>query len=84
MTKQEAIDLVGKELVKRVNDMDCDFSGRQQANGSDEFVAHLSIPDGLDSQFLTISAYYYQDADAVKAAENLDDLKWSVHHYEVQ
>lgn len=84
LTREQAVALVGQGFVEQVEEKNCDFSNRVTSDGTVEFVATVNAGKDEDGFDLTISAYYFQDADAVDSVEDIGDLNWSVDHYTVQ
>jgi len=85
LSRQQAIDQVGAEAVKRVEAENCDFTNRLMPAGWEdeiEFSSSIICTDhnGNDCRLI---AYYYQDADTVNEAEGLDHLDWIIHGYEI-
>ena len=76
LTRKQAIDLCGLDVVNRVDSECPDFSHRE-IDDTIEFTASVSCGDE------TLTAYYYQDRRDVDAVENLDELSWTVMHYTV-
>lgn len=84
LTREQAIEVVGLNFVEQVESAPCDFSSSVSNDGTVEFIATVKAGVDEDGFKLTISAYYYQDADAVDATEDISDLNWTVSHYTVQ
>jgi hypothetical protein len=86
LTREQAIQQAGIDVVKAVEAKNCDFTNRVQTDGDTavEFSASVSFID-LDPAVLTrtLTAYYYHDADAVEAAGELDQLCWVIEGYEI-
>jgi hypothetical protein len=83
LTREEAIKLAGIKVVEKVEAENCDFTNRLQTDGDTdvEFAASVNFthPDGLSA---ILTAYYYQDEDEVDV-DDLGDLKWEIHGYEI-
>lgn len=85
LTQAEAIEIVGSDAVKHVQNANCDFTNRVQTDGDDsvEFSAEVKCKDTEDRN-VTLVAYYYQTPDALDAAgDDLSNLEWQVAGYEV-
>ncbi len=82
LTRDQAIAIVGGKYVCRAEDANCDYTGTCRDDGLTEFAAHA---EGFDQDGIpvTVSAYYYQDAQAAKDAESLDSLNWVIDHYRI-
>lgn len=87
LTRDQVVEIMGVEAVKRLDKMSCDFTNRVGYNGSCqgdaevEFAASISATDktGCDA---ILTAYYYQDAVSVDK-HDLGDLDWQVHGYAI-
>ena len=84
LTREQAISEVGLKFVEQVESALCDFSNRVTNDGSVEFCATVKAGVDEDGFSRTITAVYFQDADAVDGVEDLSDLQWVVDHYTVQ
>lgn len=84
LTREQAVARVGHGFVEQVEAKNCDFSNSVTNDGTVEFIATVNAGKDEDGFDLTISAYYFQDADAVDSTEDLSDLDWSVDHYTIQ
>lgn len=88
LTREQAIELVGEAAVTKVDAENCDFTNRVGFNGSVqgddevEFSASVSCEDKGGYE-VSLVAYYYQDAKAVDATDDLGSLDWQVEGYEV-
>jgi len=82
MERAELVKRFGEEIISKLDNEICDFSNRVMNNGQVEFVASVKSENEAGIP-VTLSVYYYQDKDAVDAAENLDELDWDVDHYSV-
>jgi len=85
VTREQAIAVFGEELVNRLDSENCDFTNRVQTDGDTtiEFSATLRGLAADDGQERTLTAYYYQDADMVREAEDLGSLDWVIDGYEI-
>lgn len=87
LSREQAIAIVGEDAVEKVEQENCDFTGRVGYNGSCqgdaevEFSASVGAED-KEGNDVHLVAYYYQDADAVDENE-LDCLDWKIYGYEV-
>ena len=87
LTRDEAVALVGEDAVDRVENEDCDYTGRVSAdldcNNATEFSASVVIPATEDREKRTLTVYYYQDRGRADETEDLGDLDWVPGHYTV-
>ena len=83
LTREQAIQAVGLEIVEKVEHENCDFSGSLQTDGDEavEFTASIAFKNS-DGDDCHLVAYYYQMAEDLKARE-LDDLDWEIEGYEI-
>jgi hypothetical protein len=84
MTRDQAIQMGYADQVTAAENENCDYTGRLMPDPNIiEFSAshRWTAPDGYE---YTITAYYYQDAADVQAADDLDCLDWVVDKYEVR
>lgn len=83
MTREEAIERVGVELVEDVEATACDFTNRitdgTEWDGYVEFSASSRRNDEGDF----VVAYYYQKEQDVDSVEDLGSLDWEIDHYEI-
>lgn len=84
LTKEQAMEIVGGDAVKRIEKVNCDYTNRVQTDGDDavEFSAFVKCED-KDGTPCTLLAYYYQDAEDLEGVEDLSDLDWEINGYEV-
>lgn len=84
MTREQAIQAVGVELVDKLDAANCDFTGRVQTDGDDsvEFAASVETCDEEYGR-MTLTAYYYQSPQALEGVEDLSSLNWTVAGYEL-
>ena len=85
ISRKEAIERVGLEMVEKVDRENCDFTNRVQTDG-DTLVEFSSSVVGGDKNDTgcTLVAYYYQDQDDVdEAGDDLGSLDWEVEGYEI-
>lgn len=84
MTREQAVAMVGEVAVDKVDRENCDFTNRVQCDGDTrtEFSASVRCEDREGNE-VTLVAYYYQEQADVDAVENLDELNWGIHGYEV-
>lgn len=84
LTREQAIQAVGAELVEKLDSVNCDFTGRQQTDGDDtvEFSASIQVPEN-DERYTTLIAYYYQPSQDIEDVEDLSNLRWTVAGYEL-
>lgn len=84
LNRDQAVTEVGEKFVDDVECAPCDFSTRCTNDGSVEFCATVKAGVDEDGFSRTITAVYFQDAEAVDGVEDLDSLNWVVDHYTVQ
>ena len=84
LNRDQAVTEVGLKFVEQVESAPCDFSIRVTNDGSVEFCATVKAGVDEDGFSRTITAVYFQDADAVDGVEDISDLQWVVDHYTVQ
>lgn len=85
ISRKEAIEIVGLEMVEKVDKENCDFTNRIQTDGdtSVEFSSSVQGED-LNGDDCTLVAYYYQDQDDIdEAGDDLGNLDWEVEGYEI-
>jgi len=81
--RADAVKIAGKELVDKVDSMDCDLTGRILEGtawfGLTEFSATVEDDD------CRIRGYYYQDpVDVDNCDGDLGSLDWEVDHYAIE
>lgn len=87
MTREQAIEAVGLQLVERLDSEDCDFTGRLQTDGDDsiEFSASIALPEDREDFYTHLFAFYYQSPEAIEAAgEDLSNCDWKISGYEIR
>ena len=88
LTREQAVEIVGESLVDSLDKENCDFTNRVGFNGSTqgdgevEFAASVIGQDKSGDE-VTVVAYYYQDAEAVDATDDLGSLDWKIEGYKV-
>lgn len=84
MTREQAIQAVGVELVDKLDATTCDYTNRVQTDGDDSVEFSASIQTGSEEYGrMTLTAYYYQSPQDLEGVEDLSDLKWTVEGYEL-
>jgi hypothetical protein len=85
LTRAEAVEILGETAVDRLECENCDYTSRVSAdldcNNEVEFSASISLPGDEEWDGLCLTAYYYQDKDAAREAEDLGSLNWVVSHF---
>mgnify|MGYP000977366315 FL=1 len=90
LTREQAIALVGKSLVEKLDGVECDYTNRCQTDGDTDVEFSASVDfvdeDGFDRVLI---AYYYQDTDhmneiLVANGGDLGGLNWEIHGYDIQ
>ena len=71
LNRLEAIEAVGLNAIEAVEYINCDYTNTLTNNDTVEFKSSIRIGD------IILSAYYYPTQD------ELDDINWIIHHYEV-
>ena len=83
MTREEAIETVGLELVEQAERENCECTCRvtdgTEWNGYTEFSASSDLNENMDR----VVVYYYQPTELVLETEDLGSLDWVIDHYEV-
>jgi hypothetical protein len=84
-TRATLIHNVGLAAVEQLERMDFDFTNRVQHDGDSrvEFAASMRCLD-IEGSPVEITAYYYQEADALDDAANFPDLDWTIHGYDIR
>ena len=84
LSREQAIEMAGLELVKKVESTNCDFTNRIQTDGDTavEFSASINFID-QDGCHRTLTAYYYQDPADLDAVDDLGSLDWEINGYEI-
>lgn len=86
LSRDQAIAQVGLAAVEVVEGENCDFTNRVQPDGDSriEFSASADATD-QDGDPVTLVAYYYQEQSDVDAIEQeLEELEWKIHGFEVE
>jgi len=83
LSRDEVIYRVGKEIVEKLDAVNCDFTNRLQTDGDTSVEFSASIDAVEDDCSVTVVAYYYQDEDDVANCESLDELNWEIEGYEI-
>lgn len=85
MTRSDAVAIFGEAVVGQLDGMHCEPTSRLQCDGDTrvEFAASIRA-HGQDGVPCTLTAYYYQDQQALQdAGDDLSGLNWVVEGYEV-
>lgn len=82
LTREQAIQSVGVELVGKLDAANCDFTGRVQTDGDDSVEFAASVATGGD-EHETLTAYYYQSPQDLEGVEDLGNLQWTAAGYEL-
>ncbi len=85
LNREQAIEIMGAELVIKLDSENCDYTNRAQTDGDDsvEFSASLKGIAKGDTERRTLIAYYYQSLEAVQENEGLGNLDWEISGYEI-
>jgi len=84
MTRDQAIAVAGKEIVDKLDYENCEPTSRCQTDGDDsvEFSAALRFVDA-DGDSRCLTAYYYQQPEALEGVEDLGSMDWEINGYEI-
>lgn len=84
ISREQAVQAVGAELVDKVDTANCDFTNRVQTDGDDsvEFSASVETGDGEHGR-MTLTVYYYQSRSDLDGVEDLSNLEWIVAGYKL-
>lgn len=86
LSREQVIKLVGKSLVNKLDNENCDYTNRVQTDGDEavEFSASVTFTP-LDGIQRTLIAYYYQDPEDLDEIEDgdLGVLNWEIEGYEI-
>lgn len=84
LTREQAIQIAGLEVVKRVENEEPDFTGCLFPEVFEivEFSASADFVDS-DSSARMLTAYYYQDQKEVDECDDLSNLDWDIEGYEI-
>jgi hypothetical protein len=74
LTRAQAVELVGKDVVAKVEAVDVDFTGRATEGSSDAGYTEFSASCKTDD--LEITMYVMVDSDAVAACDDLSQIDW--------
>jgi hypothetical protein len=82
LTREQAIQAVGIELVNKVDGMNCEPTNRVQTDGDNSVEYSASVETGNDEYgHMTLTAYYYQSPADLDGVEDLSNLEWTVASY---
>lgn len=79
MKRSEIIKLVGFDKVLELDNVNCDLTNRLTGDDTVEFIASVKLDSGD-----RLTAYYYQDSEAVQACDDLAALNWQIDHYTLE
>ena len=92
LTREQAIEIVGIEAVKKVEAENCEPTGRVGFNGAcqgddlTEWSASVAASD-KEGYPVRLVAYYYTDNDEDQAMADAGDgsvINWEISHYAVR
>ena len=87
LSRAEAVELLGKSAVDRVERENCEPTSRVSADldcaNEAEFAASISLPGDDEWDGICLTAYYYQDKGVVAETEDLGNLDWEVRHFQL-
>lgn len=81
LTREEAIEKVGINMVDFVDSLGCVNSERVLDN--QDTIGFIVIIDLMNSKYDTLTVFYKQDVLTLKLCENLDKLDWEVYGYKL-
>ena len=94
MTRERAIEMVGEDLIDRLDNVECDFMNTCRNDGLIEFAALLEVDyENLTAEQrynlpvtgCSIVAYYYHTKEDVDSTDgDLCRLDWTVDKYEIE
>jgi hypothetical protein len=90
LTRQQAIEIAGEEIVNKLDYVNCEPTSRLQTDGDDstEYSASIRFDSKDDTYTKTLIAYYYTTPEQeTKLAENDGDgscINWEINGYEIQ
>ncbi len=84
LSREEVINIVGENLVDKLESENCDYTNRLQTDGDDavEFSASVKFTD-FEGELRTLVAYYYQDPEKLDGCEDMGELDWEINGYEI-
>lgn len=84
LTRAQAVSLVGEDAIAKLDNEDCDYTGRLLPDHDDryEFSATVNAEDA-DGYSVVVTAIYYQAKDDVDELEDLGGLDWDVAYYQI-
>jgi hypothetical protein len=86
LTREHAVDIVGEEIIKKVESENCDFSGRSLRDWETEQEFKAAVPVVIDGYKYHVVMYYFVDREEVARAEELENLDWENcrKHYQIE
>lgn len=83
LTREQAIELAGIEIVNKLDYENCDYTNRVQTDGDTdvEFSASIRFIDQEGTQ-RTLTAYYYQNQGTLDETD-FDNLDWEINGYAI-
>jgi hypothetical protein len=84
LTREQAIEIAGSEIVKKLDYVNCEPTSRLQCDGDDstEYTASLETANGE-----TLIAYYYTTPEQEQTIADADAdgsaIDWEINGYEV-
>ena len=84
LTREQAIQAVGSELVNKLDGINCEPTNRLQTDGDESVEFSASVETGNEEYGrMTLTAYYYQSPKDLDGVEDLSNLEWTVAGYEL-
>lgn len=90
LTRQQAIEIAGEEIVNKLDSINCEPTSRLQTDGDDstEWSASIWFDSADEACTRTLIAYYYTTPEQNEImAENDGDgssIDWEIEGYEIQ
>ena len=82
LSREQAIEKAGFDAVHFVDSINCEMTGRvMDVVNVVEFSATVDL---TDSDFETLTVYYYQNEEYIKMLEDLGDADWEPFGYRVE
>ena len=87
LTREQIITIVGKEIVNKLDYVNCEPTSRLQTDGdtSTEWSASIRFDSAKDSCTKTLIAYYYTtpEQDQIMADNGGSSINWEINGYEI-
>jgi hypothetical protein len=89
LTRAEAIAVVGKEAIDKLDSINCEPTSRLQTDGDDsvEWCASMRTSDS-NGERVTVEAYYYLTPEQIQHMADCDgdgsSIDWEIVGYEIE